>query len=326
MRTSVIVIVMAGGFCIAAAALPWFDREPGDDTLSARPVATASTDRPSRPVSAPAPSVPRQSDIPAAPHRPAIDRDVSDDRLLDVFESLRHAKAGADLLVARRIEQDCFADTRTWSSVGSALAGRTLQHFERTPSSPGTSWDGSLTVVEVRPTRAQVDAARELVRRCEGFAARTTARHREDRQAIEDRLLATNDIVGMAENVATHRAPPTPDRLRTILASRDPVAITLVDDDLAALWQRTSGSSWPTGLFNEPSPAMQLAGCDLGLDCGPAGRTALVGCLDDATLCGDDVAAQVLRRTAPADRPRVDDLRRRIVVAITSGDYAIWGL
>jgi hypothetical protein len=255
----------------------------------------------------------------AEPRRAAINRYRSDDRLLDAFEALRHETAGDALFVARRIEQECHVVTRADFIVGRVLSGRPIQRFDPMP-------DGSLAATQVLPTREQAEAARELFRRCEGFADRSVEVHAVDADAIEARLLRTDDAVGLAETIAVHRVPATPDRLRTVLASRDPVAITLLDEELAARWQRGSIQPMAASLFGAPSPAMQLVGCDLGLDCGPDSFVALLACLDQASVCGLDVQGQLLTLHPPYDRQRIEDTRTRFVTAITKGDYAIWGL
>ena len=204
--------------------------------------------------------------------------------------------------------------------------GHTIQRFDRIPIGSVDAPEGGLAVTQVVPTREQVAAARELLRRCEGFGTRTVDDHAADRLALEARLLAADDVVGIAENIAVHRVPPTLDRLRAILASRDPVAITLLDDELTTRWQRSSVQPMPTSLFGAATPAMQLVGCDLGMDCSPTSRTALAGCLEQAAACGLDVHGQLLRGEPPATRQLIDDLRTRFVDAITRGDYAIWGL
>jgi hypothetical protein len=210
--------------------------------------------------------------------------------------------------------------------VGDVLAGRTIQRFDRMPIGSVDAPEGGLTVTKVVPTPEQVDAARELFRRCEGFGTRTAREHAVDRIALETQLLAADDPVGVAESIATQRVPPTLDRLRAILDSKDPVAITLLDKELTARWQRTSVQPMPSSVFGVVTPALQLVGCDLGMDCGPSSRTALVGCLDQASACGLDVYGQLLRGESPAAGHLIDDLRTRFVDAITRGDYAIWGL
>ena len=320
------VIAVAGALVVIAAGLLWLDRGGGPAERAAVPHPVAPVDAPPRPVAVPAPSIARAPDLPPAPPRAAINRFLADDRLLDLYESLRQSKAGGDLFVAKRIEQDCYFDTRTTFTVGSVLAGRKIQRFDRIPVGSVEAPEGGLAVVEVVPTREQVAAARELFRRCEGFDARTAADHRTDRLALETQLLRSDDAVGIAESIAVHRVPPTLDRLRTILASQDPIAISLLDDELTARWQRTSVQPMPTSLFGTTSPVMQLVGCDLGIDCSPTSRTALVGCLDQASACGLDVHGQLLRGESPAARQSIDELRTRFVDAITGGDFTIWGL
>ncbi len=249
----------------------------------------------------------------------AINRYLSDDRLLDAFEALRHGKAGDELFVARHIEQECHSATRAEYQVGLILSGRPIQRFDPAP-------DGALAVTLVVPTPEQVDAARELARRCEGFGRRAARDHHVDAAALEARLLTIDDAVDLAETIATHRVPATPYRLRTVLASRDPVAITLLDEDLTTRWQTQSIQPLPTSLFVAPSAAMQLVGCDLGMDCGPTSFVALLGCLDQASVCGLDVPGQLLSLRALLDRQSIEDTRTRFFDAITRGNYAFWGL
>ncbi len=319
MRRSVVLV--ASTLVALSVGLLWVDRTPSSvvvpPVVDAAP-RMASTAPQVAIVQATSP-IPEAAVVHAEPRRMAINRYLSDDHLLEAFEALRHGSGGDELFVAKRIEQQCHVATRANFIVGLVLIGRPIQRFDPAP-------DGALAATLVVPTPDQVDAAREIFRRCDGFGRRAAVEHRIDATTLEARLLKADDPVGLAETIATHRVPPTPDRLRNILASRDPVAITLLDEDLTARWQRGSIQPLPHSLFGALSPAMQLVGCDLGMDCGPSSFAALLGCLDQASVCGLDVPGQLLSLRALLDRQSIEDTRTRFVDAITRGDYAIWGL
>lgn len=328
MRGSVVVIV-TGLVAIATTAL-LLGRQAAEEgpTAHVESAATAPLPLTGAVASEPRPDVPKAVARIDRP-RPAIDRYLSDDRLIDAFDEARHSTHGADLWIAHRMAFDCRLALRENSRIGQVLAGQPFDHFQKTGlgtlAGAGRGAARSITVTQTVATPAQVDAARELRRRCDGFDATSLATYRASLAEIDDRLRRIDDAVGLASAIAARSVPATPDRLRTILDSRDRVAITLLDGELGERYERYSGKP-VVQAFAAPSPAMQLVACDLDSDCSPTSRTALIGCIDDADGCGLDVHVQLMRlETSPAQQS-IEETRAAYFHAITSGDYGIWGL
>ena len=120
--------------------------------------------------------------------------------------------------------------------------------------------------------------------------------------------------------------PPNPDSLRAILTSRDPDAISRIAGPLVELAQSNTGPRWSEDDANASSAALELIGCDLGLDCGPTSTYALNNCVMTSTDCRKDWATQRLARDTPAFRQAVERFRTVYAQAILSGDYTVWRL
>ena len=262
---------------------------------------------------------------------PAMNHYLTDRDLYAAYLALRLSRKGGDLFASQAILDDCFMDTRAKGRSRSIVAGEQLVVYE------GGSLENDRAFVhgdaawqrvprKVDATRDQVDAATELLARCERFATMSPNEYKGLRDELTARRRIASDVFGLAEAVGAGRTPPSPDTLRTVLASRDPQAIERITRRLEERWQSTQAKAVSEDDLNASSRAFDLITCDLGMDCGADSKYALDNCITTADTCRLGFRSQVLEGETPAQRQTIEGLRSVYLQAILSGDYSVWGL
>lgn len=251
--------------------------------------------------------------------------------LHDDYQKLRESAAAADVLVADRIFRDCFINTRVGNRIRKIIDNNQIEIID--PMSDEVikayrrgemSSPPRFRLVPARP--AQIDAAREIAARCQGFEAFTSQQFRPEVADLAARMQRGADPLGIVAATRHRDQPWSPEALRAQLDTQDPTAIGQFTGELLDRWQRFSKRPISEMETHAANQSLDLIRCDLGNACGPDSMIALISCLYTADDCGLDFPAQVMRREAPDSQRMIEDDRVLFLDAIRSGHYALWGL
>ena len=312
-RTSTIVVAVV---VVVACAVVVLAGAPGPASSDVAPLPTPASESPST-MAPPSTTIVVNAPLSPVPaptvRRPPIQRMSTDRHLYPTYLELRRSDRGDDLHVANGILFACYLATRIDGDLRTIAAGRSFRSDSKPP----------------KPVR--IDAARDVLSRCDGFGDTTRLELQQARADLRARLDRADDPVGRAEALLHRRRILSDELLQSILTSQDPLAINDVSAVLVERWRKTTKqpiASSDDSRMNaevEGTVVMLLVYCDLGGDCARDGFEMTTSCALHADNCGVDQRARVLAQLPPDLRQSIDDRAATFVRAIQDDDFAFWG-